>query len=112
MRDRATRWLRWLIFDRNPEATKKKSALAIGMIWISDTLFFTGSLGNLILACFLLVITLIALIPFAPTALGIADKLELINLTTEQSMVRRFIFIVSLDVYEWAEVLLEYLFGG
>lgn len=109
--DIATWWLFWLIFDWDWDAIKKKAALAVGTIWILDTLFFTGLIGNIILAGFLGIIALIALIPYAPTALGIADKFDLINLSPEQSMICRFFSLLFTDIHEYAELLLEYLFG-
>ena len=109
--DRLLYRIYWFLFEWNLNAVKWKAIFTVAVIWIVDTLFLTGLIGNIIVAGFLGFIALIALIPSIPTAVGAADKLNLVNLSEEQSMVRRFFSVIFSDVTEYLEMLIDYLFG-
>ena len=109
--DRLLYRIYWFLFEWNLNAVKWKAIITVAVIWIVDTLLLTGLIGNIILAVFLGIIALIALIPSIPTAVGAADKANFINLTEEQSMVRRFFSVIFSDVTEYVEMLIDYLFG-
>lgn len=101
----------WFLFKWNLSAVKWKAIITIATVWIADTLFFTGLISGIWLVMLLGFIALIALIPSIPTAIGAADKLNLVNLSEEQSMVRRFFSVIFSDVTEYLEILIDYLFG-
>ncbi|WP_207587205.1 hypothetical protein [Halomontanus rarus] len=109
--DRLFWWIYWFLFEWDLNAVKWKAGITIATIWIADTLFFTGLISSIWLGILLSFIVLIALIPSIPTAVGAADKLNLINLSEEQSMVRRFFSLVFSDITEYVEMILNYLFG-
>jgi len=109
--DRLLYWIYWFLFEWNLNAVKWKAIITIAAIWIVDALFLTGLIGNIILAGFLGFIALVALIPYMPTAVGAADKANVVNLSEEQSMVRRFFSLIFSDVTEYMEMLIDYLFG-
>jgi hypothetical protein len=109
--DRLLYRIYWFLFEWNLNAVKWKAIFTVAVIWTVDTLFLTGLIGNIILAGFLGFTALIALIPSIPTAVGAADKLNLVNLSEEQSMVRRFFSMIFSDVTEYVEMLIDYLFG-
>ncbi|WP_336337400.1 hypothetical protein [Haloarcula brevis] len=101
----------WFLFEWNLNAITWKAIITVAAIWIVDTLFLTGLIGNIIVVCFLGFIALVALIPYAPTVVGAADKANFIDLTEEQSMVRRVFSVIFSDVTEYVETLVDYLFG-
>ena len=109
--DRLIWWVYWLLIEWELRAIKWKVGIAIAVIWTADTLFFTGLISRILLAVLFGCIALIALIPSVLTAVGVADKLNLVNLTEEQSLIRRFFSLIFSDITEYIEVLLDYLFG-
>jgi hypothetical protein len=109
--DRLTWRIYWFLFEWNLNAVKWKAIITIATIWIADTLFFTGLISDIWLVILLGFIALIALIPSIPTAVGAADKLNLINLSEEQLMVGRFFSVIFSDITEYVEMLIDYFFG-
>ncbi|ELZ23598.1 hypothetical protein C475_15043 [Halosimplex carlsbadense 2-9-1] len=104
-------WTYWFFFEWNLNAVKWKAGIITIFIWTVDTLFFTGLISKIWIAILVVFVGVTALIPSIPTALGAADKLDLINLSKEQSLIRRFFSLIFSDVTEYIELLLDYLFG-
>lgn len=109
--DRLLYRIYWFLFEWNLNAVKWKAIIIVATIWIADTLFFTGLISSIGFGILLGFIALVYLIPSIPTAIGAADKANFINLTEEQSMVRRFFSLLFSDITEYVEMLLDYLFG-
>lgn len=101
----------WFLFEWNLNAVKWKAVVIITTIWVADTLFFTGLISRIWLGIFFGLIALGYVIPAIPTAVGAADKANFINLTEEQSMVRRFFSLIFSDITGYIEMLLNSLFG-
>jgi hypothetical protein len=101
----------WVLFEWNLNAVKWKAVIVGATIWIADTLFFTGLISSIGVGIFLGFIVLAHIVPSIPTAIGAADKANFINLTDEQSVVRRFFALIFSDVTEYIEMLLDYLLG-
>ena len=109
--DRILWWTYWFFFKWDWNKAKKKAIITAPVVLIVDALFLPGLISGIVLVLVMLPYALISLIPSMPTAFGIADKAGFIELTKEQSMIRRVFSIIFSDVTEYLEILLDYLFG-
>lgn len=65
--------------------------------------------GYTLLAVLFVILLLVALVPFAPTAVGIADRAGVIELSPAQQAVRRVLAFVFSDIPEFLEAVYEAL---
>lgn len=65
--------------------------------------------GHFLLAVLVAILVLLALVPFVPTAAGIADRAGVIDLSPAQQVVRRVLGFLFSDIPEFLEAIYEWL---
>lgn len=78
-----------------------------GFAALVDTVI-TSILGYTVIAVVIILLLLTNLIPFAPTAAGLADRTGMISLTPVQQAVRRGLSLIFSDIPELLEAIYEF----
>lgn len=118
--DSAMRFIYWLLFRWDKGNAIIKLFLFSVLVLLIDFTVYPGFaalvdaaisavFGYTLLAVLLVILLLLSLVPFAPTAAGIADRAGVIELSPAQQAVRRVFAFVFSDIPEFLEAVYEAL---